>query len=241
MNHFYVSASAAHNALEERKEFRHQVEEWWKKEKYDVPIIMLRHRIGILARQVATCRFEDMIFKDMSQKNGFVPWWFEYTADKFVSNSSFKMSLIKTYSFEGIGKKGGEKTKKRVIADAAQCQGKPINTLTTFAGQKLVDFHHHWRQNVWPDVGKNFLDMSARLKKIGGARQYYKFFLSLFIAHAALFEDYHGGESGDNLNVFTANIFEPAYYELERIFGVKPIIVKMPWEEYYKYFLPSGE
>jgi hypothetical protein len=63
----------------------------------------------------------------------------------------------------------------------------------------------------------------------GRANDYYEAYLSLFISHAILFEDYHGGESGAELGGFTARVFEPAFAALEERFGYTPIIVRLPW------------
>jgi len=55
-----------------------------------------------------------------------------------------------------------------------------------------------------------------------------------------LIEDYHGGESGEVLDGFTARVFEPTVTRLKEMFGVGPLVVALPWWPELALY-PTGE
>jgi len=220
--------------LLERQHLKALVEEWWQDRYWGSPPLPEIDGIGVMARQIATFRYEDVAFAELCQKHGLTPVWLEYTGDKMSSESSFKRSLLRVHFCSGRGKNGGLQLQKpKNLADLNLYVGKPINTIATQDGL-LVDFHHQHQDKVC--LGAIRSDATKWVKKMGGARDYYEAFLAIFIAHAVLFEDYHGGESGKVLDHFTSIIFEPAWQAVTKRFGVSPLIYPLPWIPEFKYY-----
>lgn len=90
----------------------------------------------------------------------------------------------------------------------------------------LVTFHHHQHRRFCPDGCHG--DNTSWLEPMGKAKDYYLPFLSLFVAHHVLFEDFDGGETDpEGLAAFRAEAVDLALSELERTFG--PVAVRLPW------------
>lgn len=219
--------------LKKREAVRLEVEKWLEKKKWtpfflkDIPV-----NAAFIARHVATCRFEDLCFYEMTQKRGLNPVWFEYTHDSFTpSQSSFKKSIGHPIIQEGVGRKGGAILNKKRLVDFSKWDGKKIEDINK---GELVRWHHSRNKQFFPK-GVN-INGSSWFQGIGDAKKYYTAYLSLFLAHAALFEDYYGGESGKTLDSFTVNVFEPARETLKKLFGLELLIISLPWKKHYKYF-----
>ncbi len=70
----------------------------------------------------------------------------------------------------------------------------------------------------------DLFDSSAWLKKHGGnAKSYYSSYLSLFVTHGVLFENFL---SNENEGKFFINVFMPTFDFLTAYYGYKPIIVQ---------------
>lgn len=231
---WYISLEEARDVLHERKALIPQVEAWWKEEGWKIPHIIHTGDAGFFARQLASFRYEDLVFQQMCHKAGLTPVWLPYEADRFSDQSSLKRSYVRPLFCTGRGKNGGLQTRKRrLVPDMQAILGKRLNEIIIHDGTSLVDFH---RQLHSRHSGGAVQEVSGILTQIGNPRAYYRFDMSLYIAHGILFEDFHGGESGQKLNRFTTQIFEPAFQEVARIFGVKPLIVQMPWCKELGYY-----
>lgn len=224
----YTSQEWAAEKLAQRTALRSEVEGWYASLGLEVPAQFAgQHRHGVLARQVATFRYEDALFVRMAEEAGLLPAWIEYTGDKMVNVSSFKRALMHPRFSQGFGRNGGRRVVKRKLANIDTWQGKPLNAVICDGDQRLVDFHHAHQDAMYEGAVR--LDQTEWLKSLGRASEYYEAYLALFVAHAVLFEDYHGGESGDVLTGFTRHVFLPAYERVVRRFGVPPVIVQLPW------------
>jgi len=227
---YYVSPHQAKPALLDRQELKRAVEQFWADNNVAFPEVLKGDaHLSVIGRHVATFRFEDAIFALMSQAADLTPAWLTYTADKFVTVSNVKRSLTRPFLTSRLNKNGQPITMaQRLVENIDRWSGKPIESILTTDGIPLVAWHKQRLQAAIPDALVS--DMSEFCKAWGGkADSYYDAYLSLFIAHGVLFEDYHGGESGEVLNGFTARVFEPAIERLERRFGVKPLVVALPW------------
>lgn len=182
---------------------------------------------AILARQVATPNFEYVQFNELAKKIGLPPLVWEYTGDIFMRQNREKRQLAKMVFYHGLGKNGGRKTKNREIVDFGACERKPMNEITTLWGENFVGFHHR----LFNGNGKcELIEGTEWAKNFGGAKRYYYYFLACFICHGILFDNFLN--SGQETN-FTKTVVMPAFETLEKIFGVKPLIVKL--------FLPENE
>jgi hypothetical protein len=178
----------------------------------------------------------------MAESAGLRPLWLTYHSDKFVTVSPFKRSLINPYMTSRLDKRGGYIAQKKVLTLPDRWVGRPISTITFDdhgRQESIAAFHERRLRVACPDA--LVFDTSYACGGWGGrASEYYKAYLSLFLAHSVLFEDYHGGESGAVLGGFTNSVFEPAFKALKEQFGVRPLIVPLPWWPELAYY-PDGE
>lgn len=232
---FYTDPEIVRETLFSRSHLMPEVEAWWRQQGWDIPHLPHAGAAGNFCRNLATFRYEDAVFSLLCRRAGLVPIWHEHVTDKYSSLSSVKRSYAKYLACTGRGRNGGAKlTKIRPIRDLVAIDGKRLSDIMMDDGTSLVDHHHGIFDRFVGQAHRN--DISAWLSSIGRARDYYLASVSLFIAHGVLFEDYHGGESGDKLDSFTTDIFEPAFHAVYERFGVKPIIVRMPWFTEMKYY-----
>src|SRR3989338_657444 len=215
---YYCTAAEAHTKLKERQGCgaKESVVEFWHKRSLSLPVLPAVERPAVLARQVATGRFEDILFRELALSAGLTPTWWQYTEDRFTSVSPYKRSLIHTVCARKTQKGLHLQTKK--LGQPHKWEKKTLKEIRSEEGRSLIEWHHKRRENV---MGPGIIaDVTAYS---------YPLFLSLFVAHAVLFEDYHGGESGDELNGFTKKRFEPAWQEVADELGMQPLVVQLPW------------
>lgn len=245
-------------ALAHRQRLRERVENWWQEMGWGIPPILHQATspLAFLCRNVATARYEDIAFTLLAQQAGLSPTWFEYHRDRFVDHSPYKYSLIRMYRCEGRGRKGGALLSKLVLASPIESRGKTLCDIEiTQSGttQPLVDYHHHLHDTLLGPTSKYeasawlatmaerppnqlLYQLPADIRARHPAICYYPAMLSLAIAHGAIFEDYHGGESGNRLDSFTSKICLPALRWVTSIFQAQPLIVRMPWHEGFQWY-----
>ena len=228
---YYINPEDARAELLIRKELRTKVPEFWSEHGVDFPGKMFNDLppSAFLARQLATFRFEDAVFLRMAEEANLYPLWSPFSVDKYSGKSSLKRSYVQPQIADRFNKNGEVITcKKRLIKDLGVCQPDPLRELVADDGSNIMA----WHLNRWFMATGGGLLLEASSYKSGwniSLERSYLGFLSLFISHAVLFEDFHGGESGNELNTFTSKVFEPAFKKVEDYFGVRPLIVKLPW------------
>lgn len=192
----------------------------------DVPAPLSIHPRAVLFRQLATPNYELRRFVSLVEPIHIKPLFWEYYEDKFTSNNEFKHSLGKLVFYQGKGKKGGVKTEKINIVDFNNLDGEKITESKTISGSSLIDFHHDLFKETYRTFNKDvFFDASQWFAKHGGnAKLYYPSFISLFVRHAILFEDFF---LNDKEISFTRDIFLPAFIDVYKITGEKPLIVAL--------------
>ena len=234
LNEYYAKHNL-HEQLSVRQAIKSLVEEWWDDNGLSKPPLPDISNIGLIARAIATFRYEDAIFVVNCEKFGLKPVWCEFTGDQMSSASRFKCSLLHVTRCTGIGRNNGLKVQQAIqLANINCCINKPLNMINTSQGS-LVDFHHQHQDKVFFNAVRS--DYTAWLKQMGGASAYYEAYLSMFIAHAVLFEDYHGGEeSGKSLDNFFVRVFKPAWQAVTKRFGVVPLMFLLPWHENYRFY-----
>lgn len=190
------------------------------------PEEMLQKPRAVLFRQIFTSNYESRRFLNLVEASELEPLFCEYYADKFTSNNDYKHSLGRMFFFKGIGKNGGSQIHSRTVLDFNTANGKKINDLKTLWGESLIDFHHGLFKSCFMDLPKeDFFDASAWFKAHGeSADKYYELFLTLFVQHAILFEDFMLNEKELS---FTKDIFLPAFISVRRKTGKKPLIVSL--------------
>ncbi len=226
----YFSANAAVKELQRRRALRPHIEEYWATQGVQFPTSLCRDTpSAVMGRHVATFRYEDAVFIQMAEEVGLLPTWLTYTEDQFVTVSNGKRSLLHPQMVTRVNKHGMFIPRTQKLASIQEWVGKPLSDITmSDNGGRIVDFHHRRLLRAYPQAIVQ--DTSYSCRGWGGrANKYYLGYLSLFLAHAVLLEDYHGGESGAVLGGFTDTVFEPAFRALVEMFGVQPLIVPLPW------------
>lgn len=236
----YCSPVDARRLIEARHPLRKKIEAWWKSQGWYIPEQCFTFdAVAVAAKPaVATCRYEDIFFVEYAARLGLTPVWMEYTKSVLSSESSFKRSLLHPVFYVKHGKHDGMVTEKRKLGPIEINKTRPLDTIILDSGLSLVAYHHELHRSLnLPH--ETIIDLSKFYHQFDYvSRQYYIGFLSFFLAHAVLFDDYHGGEDAKAAECLTKEIFTPAYDELTNLFGISPLIVKMPWHEHLKFYAP---
>jgi hypothetical protein len=194
----------------------------------NIPEVLNDKKCAVTFRQLATPNYELRRFISLvDAMDDFTPVFFEYSEDKFTDNNEWKYHLAKLFFYEGKGKKGGEKVRQTNIIDFNTSRGKKIKEVKTLWGQSLVDFHHELFQSVYAGKGKEiiFMDASEWFANAGGsAKEYYEDFLTLFLTHGILFENFMLDSKEYS---FTKEVFLPAFMRVMDKYGKKPLIVAL--------------
>lgn len=236
---YYVELEQAQEILQSRQNLREKLSKFWSLHGVEFPARTIDELplVAFCARQLVTFRFEDAVFLQMAEKSGLTPLWSPLADDTFTVVSSLKRSYVQPYMATGLSKNGQLITvRNRLVKDPHTRSRIPLKDLVADDGTNIAAWHHKRWAQATTGTGR-ILDANEFKSGWGGsAQRYYLGLLSLFIAHGVLFEDYHGGESGAALGGFTARVFEPAFAQVAEYFGVKPLIVKLPWWKELAYY-----
>lgn len=193
-----------------------------------VPKVLNGKKYAVIFRQLATPNYELRRFVSLVDTlDGFTPLFLEYKEDKFTDNNEWKYRLAKLPFFNGRGEKGGEKISSLKVIDFNTSRGKKISEIETLWGQSLIDFHHQLFNEAYKEKNKEviFFDASEWFLKSGGdAKEYYRNFLALFVSHGILFENFMLDVKE---LVFTENVFLPAFIQISKEMGKKPLIIAL--------------
>lgn len=262
---YYVRLDQAREQLAAREAMRAQVEEWWEQQGWGRAPIPTHAppNLAVLSRNCATARIEDCVFMLLAMQAGLVPCWSSYDGDRMCAGSRVKASYLAGKVITGANRKGEplcmphwwlQSMTKREIRERGlrtstgdhphhRFDGVVLRELIVpgSAHERLPDYlanHQSMMLRDWLPGGLQRFDITQWYRQAGfrTSSEYYIALLSLAIAHGVLFEDFHGGESGDQLGEFTRTVFQPAFRELEQIFGVKPLITPLPWWREMAYF-----
>jgi len=191
-----------------------------------LPDIFQHNTYFCFTRHIHSPNYELMSFLSLADKNDFQIKLLEYSKDKFTAKNNLKYYLGKMYFDHGIGKRGGKKISSKAIIDLDRSDGKKICTVKTIFGDSLVDFHHKLLSLIDVDAKDAIFDISDWLESRGSkAESYYISYLSLFMCHAILFENFLIDGGGEEK--LTRNIVLPAIQKMQKKFGCKPLIVRL--------------
>lgn len=178
---------------------------------------------GILSRTIASPNMEFLRFCELSSRFELSPLVLEYP-DKFVAKNRDKYHLCKLYFYKSLKKKYPILSTTRKIVNFNCAEGKKFTEIKTTWGADIIDFHHHLIEECFPNLSSiEIINFSQWFNKTRyKTHHYYLYFLSLFICHGVLFENYleHDKEEA----IFIRDKLLPSFIEVERIFGVKPLI-----------------
>ena len=205
------------------KELRKKVEDFLGG---DLPEVLKKEPRAVLSRDVISPNKEFLYFWDLVNEIGVKPAFLEYSEGKFVARNFNKYHLCRMFFHNGNGKRGGEKISTRMIVDFNKSEGKKMKDIKTVDDTYFVDFHHKILKKVIPKVDMktiyDFSDWFNEHRKI--SKYYYLHYLALFLTHGILFDNFilKNGEGK-----FTKNKIMPSFYKLEKIFGIKPLVVPL--------------
>jgi len=174
-----------------------------------------------LFRNIASPDIEYHHFVQQAESIGLNPLGLEYLHDRFCTRNADKICLARLTLFNGRNKNGEAIVSYRKVIDLKASDNLKFYEIATLWGQNLIEFHHELLQKQLP--GTEIFDMSNWHHFNGaGAKGYYPYFLSLFMCHGILFENFvtDGVEQ-----VFFENVFKPAFEEVYEIFCIKPLII----------------
>lgn len=191
----------------------------------DIPEPLLHEPKALLFRQLVTPNYELRRFMDIAHTHHIDPLLFEYHEDKFTSRNPLKHALGKM-RFLTEDTNSNPKIRTKTIIEFNKAEGKMIADVKTIWGQKLIDFHHALVETVYADDHRFFFDASQWFHRGGTkASQYYARYMALCVQHAILFENFVLADNAE-FN-FVENTFLPAFIEINRLFGYKPLIVPL--------------
>ncbi len=193
----------------------------------DIPEPLKEGPKAVIFRQLVTPNYEIRRFFSIADAmEGLEPLFWEYYDDKFTSNNEWKHSLGKLSFYNGKGKKGGSKVDTLKIIDFNTSNGKKISEVSTLWGQSLVDFHHEFFNERFRTHKGTCYDATAWFSRNGStAQSYYEHFLTLFVRHGILFENFVLDDPIEA--AFTKEIFLPAFLKVWKKIGNKPLIVSL--------------
>lgn len=165
-------------------------------------------------------------YVEMASNAKLEPLVFEQCKDKFTSNNEWKHSLGKLHFCIGTNKNNYPIIEFLNIIDFNKYNGKNIPSVDTFWNQPLIEFHHEIFFKTFLSLSeKNIFDASNWFKKMGSEpREYYHAFLSLLIKNGIQFENYMLNEAEFH---FTKEVFLPAFIDVYKKNGLKPLIVAL--------------
>lgn len=149
----------------------------------------------------------------------------EYLDDQFLDRNENKYFLGKLRFQKGLSKDGSPIFENLALINFNESNTKPISSLLTKWGQRLVDFHHELFEKRFPMFKHSYYDLSSWLHSYGNtAQEYYKPFLTLLLKDGILFENMLVDEKEKSI---IRDIILPAFSEIEQESGYKPLIVPL--------------
>lgn len=192
----------------------------------DIPEPLRESPRAVIFRQITAANYENRRFLNLvNASDAIKPLFWEYWQDKYTPNE-LKRPWGKLHFYHGQGKKGGEKVERVNIIDFNASNGKKIHEVETLWGEPLHHFHRELlKSELKLTESSLFYDASDWFSRQGSrAKNYYESFLTLFVRHGILFEDFMLDAKESD---FIQGVFIPAFLEVWRKTGHKPLIVDL--------------
>lgn len=187
--------------------------------------VMGNEQKAVLSRTVATPNMELSYFLDISNGIGLSPLILEYP-DKFVAKNPDKYHLCKLFFIRKVEGQNPILVDALKIINFNKDEGKKFDEIKTTWGEKIIDFHHRILLSEFPILSGKFVDFSNWFNRTRQLSQYYYlYYLSLFICHGVLFENFLIGDKEESS--FINEKFLPSFNEVKKMFGVKPLIYSL--------------
>ncbi len=190
------------------------------------PHIMITKKCMVLGRHVATPNYEmhrfAMCADVLKELN---PIIFEYLGDKFTDTNSFKASLGKLRLYRAAFNSKEPHFEYRHVAEMQCHKCKSIEDMKTMWGESLVGFHHKLFTDTFNSEKFYLFDATQWLHRHGNsAEQYYLAYMSLFLKHGILFENFSLTHKEKE---FTTRVVLATISKMIELTGYKPLIVAL--------------
>ena len=191
----------------------------------DFPTFLeIDQKYGFFSRCIPTPNTECKYFIDLATSIDLKPCFLEYD-DKVVSRNPDKYHLCTLYLYKR-NKNGVYETHSQRIVDFNEYEGSLFSEINTLWGEPLREFHLNLLKEEGLYSKMEIKDITSwfNLTRLKGG-YYYFYFLSLFIYHGILFENYllEDREEGEFINAKVLT----SILAIEKFFGVKPLIVPL--------------
>lgn len=179
----------------------------------------------VFCRSIASPNFELQYFLSTFGQWKLKPLVYEYH-DSFVAMNPMKYHLCKLFFYEHSKRSAFFLKHTLRIVNFNTEEGKNLQSITTIRDEPLIHFHHNLLKDSF--YGNN-LDIQNFTSWFNSMREasinYYVKFLSLFIAHGILIEDYLFEDKKEAAMIHTRLI--PSFINVCKIFGLKPMICRL--------------
>jgi hypothetical protein len=193
--------------------------------------------IATLNRYLATGRFEDIVFAHSAVSLGLRPYWPTYLAEKYTSVNAEKVSCLRPR----VQRPKMQVSRQWLVQDPRSVEGLPLGEI--LVGRACLPAVHALArgQVLTPEVVLNTFDVShwnqEQAQRFGArpdadrlAPHYYHAVMAQYVCHGVLFEDFDGGPNANSgLSRFVQEVVNPAITSVTSQFGLKPLIVRLPY------------
>lgn len=192
--------------------------------------------IATLDRYIATARVEDIVFSHAARSLALKPYWPTYLDESYTTLNPEKVSCLRPRIQRGKL----QFSNRWLVKNHQSMVGLPLREIRA-NGIILTQVHYKARLAVLDrEVVGNIFDISLWLKqqafRFGAlphqrlAPYYYNATMALNLCYGVLFEDFHSGPNeGSGLGNFVCGVVEPAIKKVQQEFGLKPLIVRIPY------------
>jgi len=228
LNNIYTPLEDAVLEIEKRKndpELKNKISKYLQ---HDIPVHFQGDEpIFYLSRFLATPNLETLHVYEISQKYPYSLVIGEDTKGLLTPANELKRALAKLPVSKGVSKNNSEIFEYFTIVDFTASQGKAFDTIETTFNESLIEFHNSLFKkaklhNVIRADETDWVDRNFR----GDIFQQYKRMLALLCVHGIMLESYPASEHS-----FLREIVYPAFIEIEKEFGVRPLMVEHITEE----------
>ncbi|MFN7088825.1 MAG: hypothetical protein ACK4NX_03375, partial [Candidatus Paceibacteria bacterium] len=139
-----------------------------------LPLIQQPRPCIALGRHIATANFESILLTELAEETGATPVWLTYPQDQFFSGNPDKVGLLQGYIYLGVGKKGGPRLHKFVLATEPPVPCGPLEEIFVRDSANkdrllsLPEFHAEWRRRVGLPTVVNTVDLGRIFHQLAG-------------------------------------------------------------------------
>ncbi len=160
--------------------------------------IMKNRPRAVLSRSIGTPNFEVDYFLDLVKETKLKPLILEYN-DKFVAKNKDKYHLCRMFFYRVLKNQNVIFFNTEKIINFNTEEGKIFSKIQTLWGENIIDFHHNLLYKKFPNLRGKIFDFSDWFNSTRYfSKQYYLYFLALFVCHGVLFENFLIGDKEES-------------------------------------------